>query len=290
MSAETKDHSRGATLFALTLTVLHLIGVATALDAPERIRAVTNVVGFASTLFYLLGTLAAARSFSRGDYLRTVWAAFAVSALMLHAASWWNIYWRYVAQPDSVAPTTFLLLRMLLTVVANAVQIWALLRLVGTYRQSGLQPPTSWRSSGLWALGAGAALAIAVPTLRADFGQLGLGPEKLYQALTSIGSTVGDCVTIFLVVPLLRVAYMLRGGRLAQVWWAMALGGAVWLVYDVSGWLAPVLPGDSKDTLTLLRVLNTVGYVCVGLSGWLQQAALASEALPADEVPAPKAA
>jgi hypothetical protein len=82
------------------------------------------------------------------------------------------------------------------------------------------------------------------------------------------------------VVPLLRVAYLMRGGRLARVWWLMVLSGAAWLVFDTRAWLVVYFPGSADEWLSLLRVMRTLGLAAMGLAGLQQRAALGEPAAP----------
>jgi hypothetical protein len=159
-------------------------------------------------------------------------------------------------------------------VLANVSTTFALVLLARTYKQSGLQPPPSPRASMLWAVAAVAALAVGGPALVTAVGHLGQGFAATCTAVIALASTLADMTTILLVAPILRVAYMLRGGRLAWVWWAMGMSGAVWLFYDAREWLAPLLPGNPTEAVELLRTLRTSGLALLGLAGWLQRSAL----------------
>ncbi|NNC22243.1 hypothetical protein HJC22_41805, partial [Corallococcus exiguus] len=114
------------------------------------------------------------------------------------------------------------------------------------------------------------------PALVTAVGHLGQGFAATCTAVIALASTLADMTTILLVAPILRVAYMLRGGRLAWVWWAMGVSGAVWLFYDAREWLAPLLPGNPAEAVELLRTLRTSGLAMLGLAGWLQRSALMS--------------
>jgi hypothetical protein len=275
------------------LVVVHALSVAVSLDAPERIPLVHDVTGWAGALVGVLGTVAATRAFGRGDYLRQVWASSAAGAVLLLVGTALRSYWTHAAPGTAFLDSPLLPYRMVVVVAANVFSTLALILMVRTYRRSGLQAPPSVKVNVLTALGGAVALALAVMQLRVDLPRLALGGTHAVSAVTSMASTLCDFATILLVVPLLRVAYMLRGGRLAQVWWVMGLSGAVWLIYDVRELLAAAMPGgDATAALEFLRVSRTLGLSLLGVAGILQRVALAPAAAgsPRVAVDAPTAA
>jgi hypothetical protein len=262
------------------LGVLHALGVAVSLGQPERLRVVHDLAGWAGSLVGLLGTLAAARAFSPGDYQRRVWGAFALAAGLLVVGTALRSHWTHTSPHLPFTDSPLLAPRMVVVSAANVVATFALVLLVRTYRQSGLELPATWGARALMALGAAVALAIVVPQVRSDVQRAGLGGAELLSAVTSLFSTVGDFTTLVLVVPVLRVAYAMRGGRLAWAWWAVGLSGATWLLYDVreplSQWVGGA--GGAPDALELLRVTRSLGLSLMGLAGWLQAAAVQAPA------------
>jgi hypothetical protein len=270
-------HSRSTPLLLLALlTVAHLLGVALLLGEPRALTLLHECVFWAASLLGIAGTVRATRAFAPGDHLRRVWGLLAVGAGLLFVGTAMRSYWFAVAGSAPFASSPLLPYRMAVVVAANVVSTYALVLLAFTYQRAGLSPPTTWRSALLWCAGLAAALCVAVPQLRLDLAQLQLGSSSALSATTSLVSTLGDTLTILLTVPLLRVAYLMRGGRLAQVWWVMGLSGAAWLLYDARAWLALGAAGHEAAALELLRVTRTVGLAAVGVAGWLQHAALAA--------------
>ncbi|NVI96881.1 hypothetical protein HV824_01915 [Myxococcus sp. AM009] len=267
----------------LVLQLAHAFAAASALDAPRALPLVHDVAGWGSGVLAVFGTLAAARSFAQGDYLRKVWGGLAAGALLSLVSTALRSYWLHAVPDVPFTQSPLLPVRMLVVVLANVSTTYALILLAMTYRQSGLQPPPSLRSNALWVGTAVAALAVGVPVLATEVRHLGTDAISTMSAVISLASTLADMTTILLVAPILSVAYMLRGGRLAWVWWAMGISGAMWLFYDARGWLAPLLPGDAAQNAELLRTLRTSGLVLLGLAGWLQRTALAPQQLPAAE-------
>ncbi|WNZ66186.1 hypothetical protein QEG98_09155 [Myxococcus sp. MxC21-1] len=207
----------------------------------------------------------------------------AAGALLSLVSTALRSYWLHAVPDVPFTQSPLLPVRMLVVVLANVSTTYALILLAMTYRQSGLQPPSSVRSNALWVGTAVAALAVGVPVLATEVRHLGTDAISTMSAVISLASTLADMTTILLVAPILGVAYMLRGGRLAWVWWAMGISGAMWLFYDARMWLGPLLPGDAAQNAELLRTLRTSGLVLLGLAGWLQRTALAPQQSPAAE-------
>jgi hypothetical protein len=78
-----------------------------------------------------------------------------------------------------------------------------------------------------------------------------------------------------------RIAYLMRGGRLAGAWWAVGLSEALWLAYDCRSWIARPLPFDPAHVFALVSVVRSPALALVGLGGILHR-----EAVTAPEVEA----
>lgn len=265
-----------AVAVAAALVAVHAVAVAAVLGEPGRVAVVHEVAGWVAALVGLGGTVTAARLFERGDHLRTVWGARAVASSLLVVST------ALASASVHVDPGHLALLgaRALVVLTSNALSVYALALLARTYQQSGLRPPLTWRFGTLWALLAVLAVAVTLPSLRQAVDMLGAGTESMLLGVRRIAGTLGDMGTLLLVAPLLQVAYLMRGGRLAWVWWAMGLAGASWLVYDAAAWLSGVLPGTPAHTYELLLVARSAGLTLVGLAGWLQREALATTGAP----------
>jgi hypothetical protein len=268
MNFRLNERSAGA--IGAGLVLLHGAAVLGVLGTPGRLPLIHQVAGLAASVVAIAGTVLAARAFGAGDYLRRVWTLFAVSAVLLFAASAMRVGWMLAVPELPFEQSALAPVRTLMVVVLNLLNTGALVLLALTYRRSGLQPPRSWRTHGLWALCTGVALAIVLPQLRQDLQALANGGD-VTTTLAHVVSALGDLVTIVLVAPILRVAYMMRGGRLAWTWWAMAAAGAMWIVYDAYRW------DSAQGALALLAVARTAAISLKGVSGLLQCAALERE-------------
>lgn len=183
-----------------------------------------------ATLFYrsmllvavLVATAAAFRaasSFQRGDGLFTTWSVFAGGYVLLAI--------RYVLRllvTLHVIDMPVMFDRVLLIVhnIAVPAALWLFAR---TWRQTGLAMSMSRRAAILSTVG-GVVVAIVIgafPLIR------GLGNTEPALLI----STLGDMVSIALIVPLLLPALELRGGLLMYVWLYLAVAQVVWLMYDI---------------------------------------------------------
>ncbi|MFY1825732.1 hypothetical protein ACN47A_07455 [Myxococcus fulvus] len=282
MTASSRSSSMAPWFGAVVvLQAAHLFAVAS--SEPAKLGLVHDVAGWLSGLLAVGGTLAAASAFVSGDYLRKVWGGLTAGAVLSLVSAALRSYWLHTVPDVPFTASPLLPYRMVVVVLANIATTYALVLLAMTYQQSGLQPPSSPRSRALWAVTALAALAVGVPSLVTEVRNLMAGQSPAPSAVISLASTLADMTTIFLVAPILRVAYMLRGGKLAWVWWAMGLSGATWLLYDARVWLAALLPGDEALVAELLRTLRTSGLVLLGLAGWFQRSALGPQKFEAPE-------
>lgn len=250
------------------LVLAHLLGVVVFLGSPDGLRITHDLAGWAASIAGVVGTAAAARIFARGDHLRRVWMLLAAGSSLLlvgHALrSYW--VWTHHEPLQHFAYSPMIWPRMLVVGAANVTATWGLIQLASTYTRSGLEMPRSPRFSALWIVLSAAALFLLVWQFRFDIGRFGSAGETA-AALTNMVSTLGDTATVVLITPILRIAYLMRGGRLARVWWAVGLSGAMWLLYDYKDWIAPA----STQALELLRILRTPGLALMGLAGLLQQ-------------------
>jgi hypothetical protein len=256
------------------LVVAHLVAVVAWLGEPGRLPLVHQLAGLAASVLGISGTLAAARTFAPEDHLRRVWALYAVGASLLFVASALRVGWM-VAVPDvDFFQSPLATPRTVLIVLLNVFNSVAPVLLVLTYRRSGLVPPRTVAVMALYAVGALLALLVVRPVLVRTVGHFQAHGYSA-EVTANVASIIGDLFTLGLIAPILRVAYMLRGGRLSWPWWAMAASGVAWIVFDVR-------PTEHADAAALFYVARTAAIALVGASGLLQRAALAPEATAAD--------
>jgi hypothetical protein len=255
------------------LTLAHLVAVVVFLGDRNGLRITHDLAGWAASISGVVGTVAAARAFSRGDHLRRVWTLFATGSSLLLVGTALRSYWTHAAPFVEFYKSPFIFPRLVAVGGANLASTCGLILLVSTYARSGLKVPRSPRFMALWSALSAVALLLMLRQMQHDVARFGDAATQVAFAMTNVLSTVGDTTTIILIAPVLRIAYLMRGGRLASVWWAMGLSGAVWLVYDCREWIAALLPQPAQ-ALEVLKVLRTPGLVLVGLAGLRQQDAV----------------
>lgn len=261
------------------LVVAHLVAVVTLLGAPERLTLVHQLAGLAASVLGITGTVLAARTFAPGDHLRRVWTLYAVGAALLFVASSLRVGWM-LSQPDvDFFQSPLATPRTVLVVLLNVFNSLAPVLLVLTYRRSGLKPPRTPSVMALYAVGIAVAFWVVGPVIARTVDTI---RDNGYSAevAASFASILGDLFTVALVAPILRVAYMMRGGRLSWPWWAMAASGVAWIVFDIR-------PTESASAVVALSfVARTAAIALVGAAGLLQRAALAPDAAAQDAVTA----
>ncbi len=214
-----------------------------------------------AVLIATIGSISAARAFDRGDQLFTTWAVLAGSYVILTV--------RYVLRllvTIHVMEMPVTLDRVLLIVhnIGVPVALWLFVR---SWRTTGLAGPMSRAAaSGSTLAGFGVALLIGVfPLMR---GIQNTDPAVLV-------STLGDMVSIALIVPLLMPALGLRGGLLMYTWLYLALAQVVWLMYDIWAVARPRAGVTTAWGLAIDQALRAVALLYVYAAAAAQRRALA---------------
>lgn len=267
------NRTRMAVAAAAALAVGHLAAVVLLRGRPGDIRLANDVGHWAASLFGVAGTVTAARTFARGDYLRRVWALLAAAAALLVVGQLIITYWGRVAPGQPLYHSPLIWVRLVVITVANAANVSGLFLLAFSYARAGLMVERTTAFNLSWLVISALAVALLGLQFSADLGKLGSSGQAA-NALTNIASTIGDAFVVILIAPLLRVAYLMRGGRLAGAWWAVGLSGFAWLMYDCRSWIAAGAPFDEKHAMDLLYVLRNPGLSLMGLGGFLQHDAV----------------
>lgn len=172
----------------------------------------------------LIGCLAAALAFSRGEYLRRAWLFMGgcMFFLLLRDLT--------MAPAIEAALPSFDLIRGILVVLANISVIVGIFLLARAWKVAGLMLPGT--SGQRWA-----ALSIAI-LLAAGLGGPGVVNNfiELFEgdlsALTGIAMALGDIISLCLIAPVLFTALALSGGLFGWPWWLLTASLLSWLLYD----------------------------------------------------------
>jgi len=268
--------TRIAIAVTAALAAAHLAAVMAFLDDPARVRQVHDLGGWAASIFGAFGAVVAARTFAPGEYLRKVWGLLAAGAVLLVAGHAVRSVWVNTTPEIGFEDSVLIYPRLLLVTAANTGTTWGLVLLAYSYAHSGLNVPRTAAFNALWAAVSALALVLMVVQLQkesADF----TSPRHVAGALTGMVSTLADTADLILIAPVLRVAYLMRGGRLSVVWWVVGISEVLWLVYDCRVWLAHSFPVDPAHALAIIYVVRNPALAFPGLAGILHREAVTTQ-------------
>jgi len=179
----------------------------------------------------LLGCLAAAFAFQRGDYLRLAWIGLAGCEFLLLARDVTLI--PTVAQ--HVAESSLAPVRASLMVLANAAAVLGTWILARAWRVAGLQDlqedGARRTQAALFVVGlAGALLVEGWPVVEQARGLFAGDLRRLPE----LAPELCDAICFALVVPVLQTALALRGGALIWPWALLTASGFCWMLYDIA--------------------------------------------------------
>lgn len=267
--------TRMAIAAVAALSAAHFVAVALSLNDPARVNLIQDAGGWAGSLLGAAGAVAAARAFARGDYLRRVWTLLAAGAVLLVAGHAIRSGWEHAVPGVAFNDSPLIYTRFLIVTGANVATTWGLVLLAYSYAHSGLNVPRTAAFNAVWLAVSAVAAALMVRQLQHDAGGFD-SARHAFARMTSIVSTLSDAAIIVLIAPVLRVAYLMRGGRLAGPWWVIGLYGALWLIYDCKAWIAAPLPFDQAHVMSLVIAVRSPALALVGLGGILHREVVTS--------------
>jgi hypothetical protein len=167
-----------------------------------------------------------AREFDRSDKLYLSWMFLGAGYVI--AATRYGIRIHTLLTGDGITNPLFLTSLLILQNVLVPLSLFLFVR--------------AWRATGLAAPGSAAAHRASIAAGIAGF-PLSRGLMVAKADLVLLVSTLGDMISLALIVPLMMPALALRGGSLMNTWAYLTTGIAIWLVYDI--WFA------LRDPITL---------------------------------------
>jgi hypothetical protein len=267
------NRTRWAISATAALAAAHLVGVALSLGDPAQIQRVHDAGGWMASIFGAFGAVVAARTFSPGEYLRRVWGLLAAGSVLLVLGHAVRSAWIHTSPEIDFQDSVLIYPRLALVAGANICTIGGLYLLAYSYTHSGLDVPRTAAFNALWAAVSALAVVLMVVQLQKEAASFD-SPRHVAGGVTGMISTLADTGGLILIAPVLRIAYLMRGGRLAGVWWAVGLSEALWLIYDCRTWLVRPLPFDSAHAFALLSVVRNPALALVGLGGLLHREAV----------------
>lgn len=266
-------------LVVLLLVVADLAVALSLSSDPSALSAYWRASRLALKTLGGLGSLWAALGLRRDDYMARVWGLFALSYFGLVAGDLAVVLDGGLAAPALGTSAA----RGLALVGANAAGVVGSVLLARAYRAAGIGLPRSlaWTAALLAAIVLSGAL-VAKP-LWQDLTRY-VDDANLESAGLAFGELC-DAVTLVLLVPVVRFALALRGGRLARAWLTLAAAGGAWILYDLVWAWGGAAGGPDTGTRLVAEVFRTAGCLYWALAGWHHRKAL--EAGPALSSPRP---
>jgi hypothetical protein len=233
---------------------------------PAAAQGWSGAAGFVFKAVAGVEALRAAFALWRGDYMRAFWLAIGVSFALLALADAPALLGA-AGEVGGHHPARFLLL-----VAGNALSVYGAARLALACRSAGLGFEASWRLPATWAIFAVIAAAVTGQALRRELPLALAGHPETWADLFSY---LCDGASFVLMVPVLRFAIRLGGGRLAGVWWALFGANTSWLLFDATGALA-LYSSASGMALAAGEGFRALACLLTALAAWHQRDLVAS--------------
>lgn len=248
----------------VTMAVAVLVGgllLAGSAFLPDFYRAELAIVELSG----LVGCLAGASRFARGDYQRRAWMLIGLCFLLIMIGDL-----TLTTGVFSDRPWTSLA-NGILTIAANTATIAGTWMLAHAWRVAGIELPGS-RTGRVTVgfLSLALALAAAGPPAFIELRTLFQGDVA---HLTNVASCLGDIIAFSLIAPMLLTAVALRGGLLC---WPFALLTAAlvsWLCFDATVTLAPMAGYSDEHVKLMLEFFRALACTFSGAAGFAQRLA-----------------
>ncbi len=234
----------------------------------------------ASKLLAAAGALWAVGVLRRGDYMRRFWGPLAAAYALLTLAE--------VPISSALAggvPARATALRAALVVTGNLLAVVASAVLAYTYRAAGLGLRTSGRVVLAWVAFAAVSAAIVGPGFVRDVRDAFSGGGT--ESWASATGGLCDATTFVLLVPVLRFAIRLQGGKLAMPWWAFSAASLCWLLFDATAPIAALAGGLQVNQAS--EGFRMAACLLTCLAGWYQRDLVAEVQVQASAAAAPGA-
>lgn len=196
-------------------------------DAPPMLLGVVAAAKVAAAL----GSLVAAFTFDRGDYLRRAWLFAALSHALLARELWLFP----LGMDSTVAGVSVETLNPIVVAVANVAGVVASWHMARAWNVAGLELSGNTRDWALYLSALGVAFLITGAPLARDFGALAQGQSV---PVIHLVSSLSDIASIVLIAPVLTTVVRTRGGLVAWPFGLYAASMLFWLAYDAADILA----------------------------------------------------
>jgi hypothetical protein len=207
----------------------------------------------------LVGCMAAALRFGRGDYLRGAWLLQAQCYVLILAKDFLQ---------HSFAPSPRIAIASgLLILVGNAGQLVGTVMIARVWRVAGFDLASSTAKRIV------VAIAVAIGIIAGGYMSLTSLRSVMSGNLSDLVhfvSSVADIVSFALIAPFLITALALRGGSLAWTWGLLTASLLGWLLFDATLSFAPLFMSSSTH-VHLVSELFRVTACAFGMGAGLAQ-------------------
>jgi hypothetical protein len=211
----------------------------------------------------LVGCLAAAFSFGRGEYLRRAWLFMGGCMLFLLLRD------LTMLPAIEAALGSIDLLRGVLVVLANISVVVGIFMLARAWRVAGLTlPGTKGQRWAALLIAVLLAVSLGGPGVVNNFIKL-LGGDPA--ALTGMAMALGDIISLILIAPVLFTAIALRGGLFGWPWWLLTASLLSWLLYDGVLEMGPNLGAGEQTVRTVSEMFRALACMFEFSAGLAQR-------------------
>lgn len=256
-------------LAALPLVAAVIAFFAAAAIGFEAARPLLLGVVAAAKVAAVVGSLVAAFTFERGDYLRRAWIFAAISHALLARELWLFP----LGMDSSLAGVSVETLNPIVVAIANVAGVVASFHMARAWNVAGLDPSGSARDWLLYLLALGVAVLITGAPLARDVSALAQGQPVPPIHLVS---SLSDITSIVLIAPVLSTVVRMRGGLVAWPFGLYAASMLLWLGYDATDILAHhhVLSAHGTGLHVAAEIARVLACGFLAVSGFAQRRAV----------------
>lgn len=216
-------------LVAMVVVVLDLI-LASSPAYPIFKRAQLEAVRLAC----IIGMLAAALKFRRGEYLRKAWMLLSINMMVFLLRDV-----LFIVQELGIDlfgnENNYNIFSGIMVVIGNVFGVIGMFVLARAWKVADLElPGPKWGQQALFVIAVLLSFIIVGPTA---YKHLFLLLEGSTRSMIGLGSSLGDIISLCLIAPLLLTALALRGGLLVWPWLLITASSISWLFYDATAFL-----------------------------------------------------
>lgn len=220
----------------------------------------------------IVGCVAAASAFDRGDLLRRAWGSLALATVLVLVRDLIRIV------GGDLPPAGDWTLSAL-GVGSNLALLAGIWMLAWAWKAASVAPPGGWGGAAVVAVvTAVLALAVAGPFALEHFRSV---QEGNLDDLILLVSAVVDILSLCLLAPLLLTTLSLRGGLFAWPWGLVTVSMLCWLFYDAAAGAGMTLAAGGFPLTDLFRGMAENFLFAAGMAQYLAIGHVRREAAPA---------